>query len=346
MVSQVKNVASLDCFATLPGESAANQPAEFPQERFHCLLDLQPDHLVPERYLRTAAGQTVPSLQLVVNPLCSFMRKGEVPARIMDFGLLDNFARQGEMLWVNDRATDALQPFWLGPRCSAALHNLHPGDSAPRSLSAELRSVLLIAGVLVEQGQDSMFGKAWSDASDRATVLFQLHGYTPVGRLIHPFHLAALRRYYRCLIRTGHLRLGDAQSSRRYIAHNESVARFFHHHLTPMVARVAGEEVKPSYVYVASYQGGASLEKHTDREQCEFSVSLCLDYSPEPSLQTPWPLQLHTKSGMVTVFQGIGDGLLYRGRELPHSRQPLPNGHTSTSIFFHYVRKDFRGPLD
>ena len=346
MVSQVKDVASRERVAMLPGESAANPPVEFPQERFHCLLDLQPDHLVPERYLQTGAGQTMPGLQLVVNPFCSFMRKGELPAKIMDSGLLENFAQQGQMAWVNDRATDALHPFWLGPRCSAALHNLHPGDPVPQSLPAELRSVLLVAGVLVEQGQDSMFGTAWSDAVDRATVLFQQQGYTPVGRLIHPFHLAALRRYYRCLIRTGHFRLGDAQSPRRYIAHNESVARFFHHHLTPMVARVAGEALKPSYVYVVSYQGGASLEKHTDREQCEFSVSLCLDYSPEPRLQTPWPLQLQTKSGMVTVFQGIGDGLLYRGRELPHSRQPLPKGQTSTSIFFHYVCKDFCGPLD
>jgi hypothetical protein len=30
---------------------------------------------------------------------------------------------------------------------------------------------------------------------------------------------------------------------------------------------------------------------------------------------------------------------------LPHSREPLPEGHTSTSIFFHYVREDFVGSL-
>jgi hypothetical protein len=48
----------------------------------------------------------------------------------------------------------------------------------------------------------------------------------------------------------------------------------------------------------------------------------------------------------VTVFQAIGDALLYRGRELPHSRDALPEGHTSTSIFFHYVREDFAGSLD
>jgi hypothetical protein len=45
------------------------------------------------------------------------------------------------------------------------------------------------------------------------------------------------------------------------------------------------------------------------------------------------------------VFQGIGDALLYRGCRLTHSRDSLLEGHTSTSIFFHYVRKDFAGSL-
>lgn len=88
------------------------------------------------------------------------------------------------------------------------------------------------------------------------------------------------------------------------------------------------------------------LKQHVDREQCEFSVTLCLDYSPEPRVATPWPLRLHKPSGTVTIFQAIGDALLYRGRELPHSREALPEGHTSTSIFFHYVRESFTGSLD
>jgi len=54
---------------------------------------------------------------------------------------------------------------------------------------------------------------------------------------------------------------------------------------------------------------------------------------------------LHTASGKTTVFQGIGDGLIYSGCELPHSRDRLPPGNTSTSLFFHYVREGFTGPL-
>jgi len=88
-----------------------------------------------------------------------------------------------------------------------------------------------------------------------------------------------------------------------------------------------------------------ALEPHPDREQCEFSVTLCLDFSPEPELATPWPIRLDTPKGAVTVYQAIGDGLAYRGTRLPHYRGVLGEGQTSTSIFFHYVAAGFDGPL-
>jgi hypothetical protein len=179
----------------------------------------------------------------------------------------------------------------------------------------------------------------------RCAAEFASKHYAPVAQLIHPFHLSALRRYYRYLIRQGELKLGDSQSPRRYAMQNEAVACFFHHQLTATVSAVVQEPVKPSYVYLGAYLGGAELEAHIDREQCEFSVSLCIDYSPEPSLATPWPLHLSTSSGSTAVFQGIGDALVYCGRELMHSRCRLPLGNTSTSLFFHYVRESFSGPL-
>jgi hypothetical protein len=130
------------------------------------------------------------------------------------------------------------------------------------------------------------------------------------------------------------------------VAYNEPVARFFHYDIAATLSAVAGESLKPSYVYLASYLSGAELKKHTDREQCEFSVTFCLDFSPEPKLATPWPIRLDTAKGTVTVYQALGDGLAYRGTRLPHYRGLLGERQTSTSIFFHYVRSDFTGSLD
>jgi hypothetical protein len=109
--------------------------------------------------------------------------------------------------------------------------------------------------------------------------------------------------------------------------------------------QVAGVRVKSSYTYTAVYVAGAELPKHIDRAQCEFSVSLAVDFEPEPSGPTLWPLCLESRGRVVRVFQSLGDGLFYRGRILPHFRSPLPAGCRSTSVFLHYVDARFTGPL-
>lgn len=314
---------------------------ELSRSLFHCRLDDQPDHLVPNRLLRPEYWEGPSDRPLFLNSDCFFTTGGELPAPIP----IAVFAQQGQMVWIRDPGSDALQPFWLGPELTAMLSGVQPGDPAP-ALSPQARRTLMMANVLVPHDHVSRRNGQWDDIVSVTGARFQSQGYAPVGRLIHPFHIAALRRYYRHQLRTGKLRLGDSQSPLRYVSYNDPVAGFFHQQLTAAISAFAGEPVKPSYVYLASYKAGAILEKHTDREQCDFSVTLCLDYSPEPRNATPWPLYLHKQSGKVTVFQAIGDALLYRGCRVPHSREALPEGHTSTSIFFHYVREDFTGSLD
>ena len=329
---------------------------ELPRSLFHCRLDDQPDHLVPERLLRPEYWEGLSDRPLFLNPGCFFTPDGELPAApTAGFAMPGEMAAGkmvwgervwGEMVWIRDPGNHALLPFWLGPELSAMLSGAQPGDPVPSTLSPQPRRTLIMANLLVPDDYAAHRRQQWAEIVSVAGAQFQSQGYAPVGRLIHPFHIAALRRYYRHQIRTGKLSLGDDQSPLRYKAYNDPVARFFHQQLTAAMSAFAGEPLKASYVYLASYQPGAILEKHTDREQCDFSVTLCLDYSPEPRNATPWPLQLHKKSGTVKVFQAIGDALLYRGCQLPHSRNPLPQGQTSTSIFFHYVREDFQGSLD
>jgi len=260
--------------------------------------------------------------------------------------LLSGFALQGTIAWVRHRANGNLLPFWLGPKLEGVLRDVRPNEPVPSSMPDSTRTLLLAAGILLPE---EWVGRGIGEPEHtikKAALLFREKGYAPLRNLIHPFHIAGLRRYYRHLIRTGAIQLGDGQSPRRYVAYNEPVVRFFHHQIAPTLSAVFGEPIKPSYVYLASYLSGAELKKHTDREQCEFSLTLCLDFAPEPVLETPWPIRLDTPGGTVTVYQALGDGLAYRGTRLPHYRDQLGEGHTSTSIFFHYVSADFAGSLD
>jgi hypothetical protein len=349
MASQVKQTAWLEWIAGLM-EVGSRQTitATLPPDQFHCLLDELPLHLLPQRQLESQCwGQDLSRRQLFLNPQCSVLPPGQVPAELEPQRyLLENFNLQGPVAWVRDAATGALHPFWLGPQLEAAVSRLRGGEPVPASLPADVRILLAGAGILTPDDYAERRLAEWAEVVSKGAHQFHEKGYVPLGNLIHPFNLGALRRYYRHAIRRGAIRLGDEQSPRRYVAHNESVARFFHHQIANAVSAIAGEAVKPSYVYLASYLSGAELKKHTDREQCEFSVTLCLDFSPEPELATAWPIRLDTGKGTVTVYQGLGDGLVYRGTKVPHYRHALAGGHTSTSIFFHYVSADFSGPLD
>lgn len=354
MASSLNNPAWVEWMTILMGGvSRHSDAATFSPERFYCLLDELPLHLVPQRTLhllrRQNDGQQSSFLNpaLFLNPECILRSNGELPPELAQWKeLVSGFDLQGSIAWVRDPATGALLPFWLGRRLDLVVRHLVPGEPAPASLDGEVRRLLSAAGILVSENDADFQRCAWEDTVRKSSPIFREKGYAPLSSLIHPFHVAALRRYYRYLIRTGAIHLGDGQSAHRYVAYNERVARFFHHFLAPALSAIAGEPLKPSYVYMASYRSGAELKKHTDREQCDFSITLCLDFSPEPAFQTPWPIRLDTPGGTVTVFQALGDGLAYRGIRLPHYRESLGEGQTSTSIFFHYVKADFTGSLD
>jgi hypothetical protein len=343
MASQVKDTAWLEWIAGLMGVgSRQTHTATLPPGQFHCLLDELPLHLIPRRQLESQLWG-----DLFLNPECSVLPPGQVPVELEPYRhLLKDFYLQGTMAWVRDPATNFVQPFWLGQRVEAVVASLQAGMPVPDTVPRDVLFLLAGAGILTPEDHAERRLAEWAEVVGKGAQQFRERGYVPLGHLIHPFNLAALRRYYRHAVRRGAIPLGDVQSARRYAAHNDGVARFFHHQITNAVSAVVGEAIKPSYVYLASYLSGADLKKHIDRQQCEFSVTLCLDFSPEPEQATSWPIRVDTAEGAVAVYQALGDGLVYRGTKVPHYRDVLAEGHTSTSIFFHYVPADFSGPLE
>jgi hypothetical protein len=340
------------------GASRQTHATTFPPDLFYCLLDELPLHLIPRHTFKSLQLQPLQQKDgqpLYLNPDCILCDDGRLPEELESSReLFSGFALQGTMAWARNPATGNLLPFWLGPQLAGIVRGLRPNEEAtasalndgPKAGQNKVRHLLTAAEILLSENEIAQRRQGQAERIAKASALFREKGYAPLGELIHPFHIAALRRYYRYLIRTGAIHLGDGQSPRRYVAHNEPVARFFHQDIAATLSAVAGESLKPSYVYMASYLSGAELKKHTDRAQCEFSVTLCLDFSPEPALETPWPICLDAPTGKVTAYQALGDGLAYRGTRLPHYRSALREGQTSTSIFFHYVAADFSGALD
>jgi hypothetical protein len=318
-------------------------PYGFPDHAFHCLLDEQPYYLVPPRLYGWD-----PDGSLVVNPDTWFSWHGPLPAdkagRVNGNGALHEAG--GWQVWVPDVATGAVWPYWIGDEYAAHLWGLVPGQAAPGDLPDHMRWVLARAQILVDEHHAQRRRWEWHSAVHAASTAFAERGYAVLPGLVPAFHLGALRRYYRYHTRVGSFALGDGQVAQRHVAHNEPVARFLLGQLATAVSDVARTIVKPSYAYLAAYESGSTLERHTDREQCEYTITFCVDSSPEPHEQSLWPIHLDVADGSLAVWQYLGDALLFRGRYLPHYREPLAPGHTSTSLLLHYVDEAFESRLD
>ncbi len=314
-------------------------------EPYACTLCHQPTHLLPQQLGRSMVHPDENDrdpVDLGLQEHCWL--DAAVPICALD-GISPSIHRDPWTLWVRDQRVGVHFPYLLDEECAAWVDSSSAGDPVLPRLSPESRRRLEWIGALGQPGDRGVTQDRW-EGWIKTRESFRVNGFTTVDGLIHPFHVASLRARYRRLLRTNALQLGDNQCERRYVAHNEPVARYFHHQLVPAVSRLVGRPIKPSYAYLVDYEYGASLAPHTDRDQCEYSLSTCIDYAPDPAGHTPWPLLLHLTTHDVAVHQALGDSLLYRGRHIEHSRPPLQKGHTSVSLLFHYVDADFSGPID
>ena len=110
-----------------------------------------------------------------------------------------------------------------------------------------------------------------------------------------------------------------------------------------------------TYYYDRFYFGGQQLNKHTDRGACEISVSIHISTNLEGEY-AKWPFKIKSVSGEEReLILEPGDGVIYKGCERPHWRDPLtvPRRRKREiifrkpetewyyhQIFFHYVLQD------
>jgi hypothetical protein len=272
--------------------------------------------------------------------------------------LINPFAGDCAWAWVDHPDAAVPSALSVSEADRELFRGLVPGAAAPKGLNPRIAKALAAADVLIDPPDEERRRASFDRARAEAAEGLLRDRYAALRGMLAPIYLAGIRRYYRELVAEGHVCLGDDQVSRRYRAHNEPLARVIHKDLAPLVSELAGEAMIPSYVYFASYRAGSALKPHTDRPECALSISLLIDYTPEPTGASPWPLYLtdaklsrararaRERPPPFAAELGLGDGLVYRGTELTHWRDALPKGHTSTSLFFHYVPAGWSGSLD
>lgn len=275
-----------------------------------------------------AAGKPVASLLHAKRdnpPLFEFLldwfrSKGPVSAPPFDADTFAEWADKGLLLSRNSKAA-----FDTGPALDGGL--------------AVAREIFPEAADLIETG--ICLNKVAPELSKTLTA----NRYAEWPVLFRGVALGTIRSWYRQMFAQGWAGQESPDSPRR-VLHNDPIGRLVIEAMAAPVKVATGCRLLPTYSYAVQYEGGQDLPRHRDRAQCEYTVSIALDYEPSGELQaSPWPIKIHTAYGDREHLHPFGGGSIFKGRELAHSRDPLPQGHTATMLFIHYVLHDFAGSL-
>jgi len=140
-----------------------------------------------------------------------------------------------------------------------------------------------------------------------------------------------LQYYVNNVPQTNKTAFGDEQSAYSFVNYGHSVCEALLLSVQPVIEEVTGKRLSPTYSYSRIYWKGSTLEKHTDRPSCQYSVTLCLDNDPKP-----WSIFMAGKK--VTLKPG--DLVVYQGCDIEHWREPLDVETQVIQVFLHYVDLD------
>jgi len=252
----------------------------------------------------------------------------------------------GGLLEALDDATGFWLPANLTPAEARVVAALRAGRAAVSELSSSIRSRLWQAGVLADSRESSARATKQTEQRERATREIGTRGYAKLEDLFTLPQLERWSQYCRLLEREGYFPrpAPDPVAPCRSLIYCEPATRKLHARLTEMVALIVGEPLQPSYCILARYEPGARLQRHVDRAQCVWNLSLVLDAQSAEDVAAPWPLYLETSSGIQAVELRPGQGVIFPGTRVPHWREPLPSGNQTTIAFYHFVPPTFAGP--
>lgn len=103
--------------------------------------------------------------------------------------------------------------------------------------------------------------------------------------------------------------------------------------LTFHAAEACGKVLLPSYNLARKYWKGSLLRRHTDRDACEYSMTLNF-----ATHEKPWTFYCEVDGREIGVDLSPGDGLYYTGMTVPHWREKLETDYCY-QVFFHWVDK-------
>ena len=115
-----------------------------------------------------------------------------------------------------------------------------------------------------------------------------------------------------------------------------------------MIEHITQKKLKPTYTYLSAYVHNADLPAHTDRPECEYTVSFVINKNPTDLY---WPIYIdkekqktknagrskHTpsKSNCIEIDCNVGGLMVFCGTDHIHYREVL-EGEFYHTLLLHY----------
>lgn len=158
--------------------------------------------------------------------------------------------------------------------------------------------------------------------------------------------LKCCQDYYKKNIEEDKFILGDRQS-KRYKHYDEPVSRFLQYEILPLIEKIVKKKLRPTYTYLSAYVKDSDLPPHTDREDCQYTVSFLIDKQEGAS----WPIYFH-KTTQPVKYKGrydftpdikecesidceTGGLMMFCGQDHIHFREKLDADYY-TIVLLHY----------
>ena len=162
---------------------------------------------------------------------------------------------------------------------------------------------------------------------------FQDQGFQKIEKFIPPSFSTYLRNYFTLRAQNDSSLRGDDQAPNSHCVYGDPAFDMFMFMSTEDIGRIVGKKLIPQYTYARIYKNGSDLKIHSDRPECQYSVTLCLGGEYE----NPWSIWIKDYAGKShEVALDEGDMVVYHGTELEHWRDKF-DGNTQYQLFLHYV---------
>ena len=125
------------------------------------------------------------------------------------------------------------------------------------------------------------------------------------------------------------------------------MSRFMHYEILPLIEKIVGKVLKPTYTYLSAYLKGTKLPPHTDRADCEFTCSYIIGKPKDSN----WNIYVHKtkqpikykgrydfcppKEECIPVDCGENGLMIFNGTDHIHFREELEHEYYNI-VLLHY----------